>query len=374
MPHLPADYAFASADSLAIARALDDFRRGHPLLAETEESAVLAVPAEALSRQQFEALALLGECALLVPQGFAQRLALGSQNGDIRLTAKPETLHALVADAQDAQNAPPRAATERMESTMASEAESALLQFAKRGGVLPLLASVRLEKPLPAKARSLLDSWQVVRLSASMFAQRHVPVPADLVTTPLSTLPLAAYEGAKGFAFRLRQEAQWHLAVIFGEPEKATAPLVRIHSSCLTGDLLGSLRCDCGNQLHSALKQMSESDGGVLLYMSQEGRGIGIGNKIRAYHLQDGGMDTREANESLGFDADARDYALAAMVLKSLKLPPVRLMTNNPRKVDALVQHRIAVRERVPLKVEPGEHNHRYLQAKAQKLGHLFES
>lgn len=371
MPHLPAEYAFASADMLAAARALDDFKRGHPVLVEEETQALLCAPAEQLSAAQLEALTNVGDCALLLPATLATRLGYGySDAADVKISGGAAALYAIITDGGSTTSQP---TSHNLTLTSASSLESAAIGFAKQGSVLPILAAVLLTKPIAAKARALIELWQAARLSPEQVSTEQVPLLADLITTPISNLPLEVSAGARAFAFRLRQQPQWHLAVLFGEPAQAKAPLVRIHSSCLTGDLLGSLRCDCGSQLHSALCQMAASEGGVLLYMSQEGRGIGIGNKIRAYHLQDGGMDTREANESLGFDADARDYGLAALVLKSLKLPPIRLMTNNPRKVEALTRHRLAVRERVPLRVEPGEHNHRYLEAKAQKLGHMLE-
>lgn len=153
------------------------------------------------------------------------------------------------------------------------------------------------------------------------------------------------------------------------QPRQPT--LVRLHSECLTGDLFGSLRCDCGHQLHLALKQLAQK-GGILLYLRQEGRGIGLTNKIKAYALQDSGMDTVEANQHLGFAADQRDYGLAAQMLRSMGIRQVRLLTNNPRKVSGLFDYGVEVIERVPLEAEPNLNNIRYLQTKREKLGHLL--
>jgi GTP cyclohydrolase II len=149
--------------------------------------------------------------------------------------------------------------------------------------------------------------------------------------------------------------------------------LLRIHSECLTGDALGSLRCDCGEQLHEAMKRISDEGRGAILYLRQEGRGIGLVNKIRAYNLQDEGADTVEANERLGFGADMRDYSICAPMLAHLGSQKVQLMTNNPRKINALIELGIDVVERKSLQTDSNPHNVQYLSTKAGKLGHLFE-
>jgi len=163
-----------------------------------------------------------------------------------------------------------------------------------------------------------------------------------------------------------------HVALVFGDVAGDEPVLARIHSECLTGDALFSLRCDCGFQLQEALKRIAEAGKGVLLYLRQEGRGIGLLNKIRAYHLQDQGADTVEANEALGFAADMRDYSMCQPMLEHLGVHAVRLMTNNPRKVAALQKFNVNVVERVPLQVGKNSHNEHYLETKMGKLGHLM--
>lgn len=170
-----------------------------------------------------------------------------------------------------------------------------------------------------------------------------------------------------------RETGKEHLALVYGDISSVDAPLIRLHSECLTGDALFSTRCDCGFQLDRALQNITDEGAGVLLYLRQEGRGIGLLNKIRAYHLQDNGADTVEANEQLGFAADMRDYRFCRGMLSYLGIDTVRLMTNNPRKVKALEQAEIVIKERVPLQEGINTNNQFYLETKAAKLGHLFD-
>jgi GTP cyclohydrolase II len=172
--------------------------------------------------------------------------------------------------------------------------------------------------------------------------------------------------------FQVQDAPGEFVALLHGEPAGALAPLVRLHSECLTGDVLGSLRCDCGEQLQASLELIAEAEAGVLLYLPQEGRGIGLANKIRAYALQDGGLDTVDANLALGLPIDRREYASAAAILRYLHVDQVRLLTNNPLKRSALEQHGVHVVERVPLMVSPNPANHDYLRTKADRMGHLL--
>jgi 3,4-dihydroxy 2-butanone 4-phosphate synthase/GTP cyclohydrolase II len=163
-----------------------------------------------------------------------------------------------------------------------------------------------------------------------------------------------------------------HVALVMGEIDPETPVLVRVHSECLTGDVFGSFRCDCGPQLHSALNQINQAGNGVLLYLRQEGRGIGLLNKLKAYKLQEEGYDTVEANEKLGFGADLREYGIGAQILKDLGIKKMRLLTNNPRKIKGLKGYGLEVVERVPLQMEMREENANYLRIKHDKLGHLL--
>ena len=183
--------------------------------------------------------------------------------------------------------------------------------------------------------------------------------------TPFGEFRLKAYEN--------EIDDLTHLAILMGEPEGKDDVLVRVHSACLTGDALHSLRCDCGAQLEAAMKAVAEEGEGVIVYMQQEGRGIGLLNKMKAYHLQDEGLDTVEANQRLGLAPDLRDYGIGAQILKELGLRRIRFMTNNLTKVVGLQGFGLEIVERVPIEIEPNGHNERYLNTKREKLNHIFE-
>jgi GTP cyclohydrolase II len=174
-------------------------------------------------------------------------------------------------------------------------------------------------------------------------------------------------------AFENNRDGKEHVAITKGDVIGASNVPVRLHSECLTGDVMGSLRCDCRDQLEAALKKIGKMEKGMVLYLRQEGRGIGLINKIRAYSLQDEGLDTVEANLALGFRDDERDYAVAAHMLMSLQIESVRLMTNNPKKIDQLKRNGIKVNGRIPHIMEPNEHNRFYLETKAAKSGHMID-
>ena len=242
------------------------------------------------------------------------------------------------------------------------EQAQAALELARMAGVLPAF----LVDPKGA--------GEAVSLSASDVAEY-----ADASRLRIATrakLPVAAAEGARIVAFRSPDDTREHVALIIGEQRADRAPLVRLHSECLTGDILGSLKCDCGPQLDAALhamaKEADKGGWGVLLYMRQEGRGIGLVNKLRAYRLQDQGFDTVDANTRLGLPDEARDFPTAARMLELLGVKAIRLMTNNPRKVATLEAEGVTVCERVPHALPDNPHNSRYLATKRDRSGHLL--
>lgn len=234
------------------------------------------------------------------------------------------------------------------------EIAQAALRLARLAGLLPALFTRR-----GGEAEACVSAAEVKAFGAG----------AELRIVSRARLPSRFAEKAEIVAFRADGDTAEPVALLIGEPG-GTSPLVRVHSECLTGDVLGSLKCDCGPQLHEALASIGESGWGILLYLRQEGRGIGLVNKLRAYALQDQGFDTVDANLRLGFDDDERDFAVAAGMLKLLAQEAVRLLTNNPRKVAALEAEGIRVVERVPLKIAAGAHNRDYLATKRDRSGH----
>ena len=173
-------------------------------------------------------------------------------------------------------------------------------------------------------------------------------------------------------AFTNNRDGKDHVAILHGDVRGQTGVLTRIHSECLTGDVFGSLKCDCGDQLDLALQEIAATDAGIILYMRQEGRGIGLANKVKAYSLQDSGLDTVEANLHLGFDDDLRDYEISARMLELLGVESIVLMTNNPSKVEGLQESGVIVEERRPIQTTPNPHNFNYLETKRQKSGHIL--
>ena len=244
-----------------------------------------------------------------------------------------------------------------------AEAAAAAMELARLAGLLPafLVDPVQAGEAQPVAAADLAE-WK--DSSALAIATR-------------AHLPVAACEDAEIVAFRSPHDMREHVALVIGTQDGSRPPLVRLHSECLTGDILGSLKCDCGPQLDAALAAMAEharrdSGWGVLLYLRQEGRGIGLVNKLRAYRLQDQGFDTVDANNRLGLPTEARDFPVAARMLALLGVHAVRLMTNNPAKVAALEAEGVTIAERVPHHLPPNPHNARYLDTKRDRTGHLL--
>jgi len=250
----------------------------------------------------------------------------------------------------------------------AEDGELAAVALAKLAALLPAVLVLKLAPAEAAFARRRSD----VAVVATQHVLTRRAAMAGLNRVAEARVPLADAEDARLIAFRPGDGGSEHLAIMIGAPDPAAPVLVRLHSACFTGDVLASLRCDCGEQLRGAIAAIAKAGGGVLLYLAQEGRGIGLVNKLRAYRLQDAGFDTVDANEQLGFDADERVYLPAADMLRQLGFTTVRLLTNNPDKLAALERYGIRIAERVPHVFPANGHNERYLRTKATRSGHLL--
>ena len=357
--------AFAPDITERLARARADLRMGVPVVLD---GGALVLAAETLDAARLADLRTLGgQAVLAVTRRRAETLKARAYDGDIsRILLPPDaTLNWVraIADPADDLRAPMKGP----------------LQSARDGSADLHRAAIAM-----AKAARLLPAALVLTLDdAAGFAARNnltlVPAAAALDTglSPLNPiisarLPLDVSEAGRLHIFRPDDGAEEHYAVEIGRPDRSKPVLSRLHSACFTGDLLGSLKCDCGPQLRGALAQMGAEGAGVLLYLNQEGRGIGLANKMRAYSLQDQGFDTVEANHRLGFEDDERDFRIGAEILKRMGFGAVRLLTNNPAKVARMEHCGINVTQRVPLKVGENPHNHAYLATKAAKSGHLL--
>lgn len=349
-----------SQSHLSTGRAVDQLRRQLGIILEEDNGKLLgAVPVEGLTPGLFAELRK-SRLNLLLTAARARNLGLHVKDArTVRLDAANLSLPDLLALADPLTEQPK---SHNIKALPATPAEDMLMTLAKYASLLPGVLTVEGDG-FPA-------DWLKVSM-ADVTAYWDAP-PLDLVPLARAALPIEGAENATLTCFRTRWGTSTHLALVFGDVAASPAPLVRVHSSCITGDILGSLRCDCGNQLKSAIDAIAAEGTGALLYLHQEGRGIGIANKLRAYALQERGVDTFEANLMLGFEEDERDFSIASAMLKHLGIACCRLLTNNPQKIEHLKKHGIAITGRVPLVAEAGAHNHAYLSAKAKKSGHLF--
>ena len=343
---------------------------GVPVVLDTGSAAILALATETLSPARLADLrALEGAPVIAITARRADTLKARAYDGDLARVQLPEAAAPdwvrAVADPADDLRAPmkgPLISTREGDAILHRTA----LALTKSARLLPSAVCVDLPDGTDFAATHNLTRIDQ-RLAAPYLAER-----SPLHPVIDARLPLAVSEAGRLHVFRPEDGNEEHYAVEIGRPDRSQPVLVRLHSACFTGDVLGSLKCDCGPQLRGALAQMGAEGRGVLLYLNQEGRGIGLANKMRAYSLQDQGFDTVEANHRLGFEDDERDFRLGADILGSMGFRAVRLMTNNPAKIAMMEKTGITVTERVPLKVGHSEHNRGYLATKAAKSGHLL--
>lgn len=349
-----------------LARARSDLRMGVPVVLDGPVP-VLAMAVETLGPARLAAIqALPAAAALAITARRAHTLKARAYDGDVARLAVPADAGVAwlqaVADPADDLAMPMKGPLTSLRDGDAT-AHRAAIQLCKDARLLPAVLCVELEGPVE-------DGLTQVPLDAAMPLLQGHRSPLHAVVQ--ASLPLEVSETGRLHVFRPKDGGEEHYAIEIGRPDRAAPVLARLHSACFTGDLLGSLKCDCGPQLRGALAQMGAEGAGVLLYLNQEGRGIGLANKMRAYALQDQGFDTVEANHRLGFEDDERDFRLGADILKALGFSAVRLLTNNPAKVEMMESCDIAVTERVPLKVGETRFNSDYLATKAAKSGHLL--
>ncbi len=356
----------------AVHRAAAELKRGTPVLL-TGAVPLVMVTAETVGAAGLRDLADLaaGPALLLLAPSRAAAVMQRPVVSDgpavaIRLTAlltNPEALRGL-ADPTVGQLLP-----EEHQRAEAPALAGSALALAKLARLLPAVVAV----PARPDAEHMARERGLLSVAASDVQTYSLSMAEGLRRVAEAAVPLEGAPNARVVAFRAPDSGIEHLAIIVGQPEGNAAPLVRIHSECFTGDLLGSLRCDCGPQLKGAIRRMGEEGAGVLLYLAQEGRGIGLVNKLRAYAMQDRGLDTLDANRALGWGADERNFLLAATMLEELGIPRIRLLTNNPEKVASLVACGIDVANRESHVFEPNGVNDGYLATKAARFGHLFE-
>ena len=367
--------ALSLTDAEILSRARADLRIGAPLaLVTASEGSAIVMAAETLTEERLGDLRAAGadHLDLAITHRRAETLKARAYDGDLaRIAVGAEiTLARLLAAADPATDlAVPMKGPFFARREGPAGLHRLAISLCKQAHVLPAAVVAWWAAPEGAAAVAEASGLWIVaaeRLRAGLDAAAHLqPVSAARV-------PIAVSEAGRVHVFRPADGSEEHYAVEIGRPDRSRPVLSRLHSACFTGDVIGSLKCDCGPQLHAALDQIAAEGAGVLLYLNQEGRGIGLANKMRAYSLQDQGFDTVEANHRLGFEDDERDFRIGAEILREMGFSAVRLMTNNPRKIDMMASHGIEVAERVPLKVGEGAHNAGYLATKAAKSGHLL--
>ena len=346
----------------AVARAIDACRRGWPVVVQGADGTIVLLAVETSDAARLAELPGGDAADVLLSLERAGTLDLAGPvlagSGAVRLAAAPWLDLAAASALTDPALDPcrPPGGPLRPVATGGDQAAAAAIKLARLAGLLPAFF---VGNAVPGDAASV-----------SAAAVLDYDLPSRLEIAARARLPIAYGGVAEIVAFRSAEEAAEHVALVIGTPDAARAPLVRLHSECLTGDVFGSLKCDCGPQLDHALAAIVAAGWGILLYLRQEGRGIGLVNKVRAYALQDQGLDTVDANLRLGFAIDSRDFGIAARMLDLLGVARIRLLTNNPAKAAGLAAAGIAVIEQRPHRIAANVHNAGYLDTKRDRTGH----
>ena len=350
-----------------LARARGDLRMGVPVVL-VGEGAALIVAVEKLTAERLADLRGFGQPVIALTDRRAETLKARAYDGDLARIALPadqgiDWVRSL-ADPADDLRWPMKGPLNALREGPA-HLHRAALALAKSARLLPAVLVVDIPDAAAVALRHDLSLLQVAEIGPEL--ARLSPLHA----VSAARVPLSAAQAGRVHVFRPDDGGEEHYAIEIGRPDRSQPVLTRLHSACFTGDVLGSLKCDCGPQLHAALAQMGAEGAGVLLYLNQEGRGIGLANKLRAYSLQDQGFDTVEANHRLGFEDDERDFRIGADILRRMGFSAIRLMTNNPRKLDMMRSCGVTVTDRVALHVGQNPQNAAYLATKSAKSGHL---
>ena len=360
----------------AVDRVISDVRRGLPVVvASTQDAPVVAVAAEQFTDHTFEDLAGLGcdpptlaitsERAAVLhipPTGISVAIL------EIEDRLEPGAIRELADPTADLAN--PLRGPFRLAHGAPAASVAAAVEVCKLAKLLPAAVTAVIPNADSDDAAAFSQSRDLLLATSESVAAFRQHASNTLTRVTSAHVPLAGVGNVEIIAFRPKDGGIEHLAIVIGDPSRRAPVLTRLHSECFTGDLLESLRCDCGTQLRAAVDTLSKEGGGVLLYLAQEGRGIGLINKLRAYRLQDQGFDTYDANERLGFEPDERMFEPAARMLRDLGIGRVRLLTNNPEKVAELQRRGIDVVARVPHAFPANPHNANYLSTKVKRAGH----
>jgi GTP cyclohydrolase II len=353
-----------------LARALADLRMGIPVVLMSQTGAGIIASAEAVSASRFTELRTsFGDPVLVLTHRRAETIKIYAYDGSYARISVPKdrdlTWVKNVADPAADVSSGLKGPFQTL-MTPALGVEHTALVMMKQAQILPAALCVATPNPHDVAAQHGLCILNVADIEPLLAA------PLALRDVVAARLPTRAANVGRLHVFRPKTGADEHYAMEIGRPSRSDTVLVRLHSACFTGDVMGSLKCDCGPQLNAAMTHMGADGAGVLLYLNQEGRGIGLVNKMRAYSLQEQGFDTVEANHRLGFEDDERDFRIGASILREMGIRKIRLLTNNPRKIEMMERNGITVVERVPLQVGKTQENTGYLATKARKSGHLL--
>lgn len=359
-------------------RAIFEFRRGRPLFLSESSGAAVVCALDAVNDDQLNDLSdIVGtQDRLVLTAERAKLLALpveGANAISVAFSGQGSVDQWMTLAAEPVNGIQQEILPRITGIKTARPAEQAALALSRSSKLLPSVVSFSTPDKMPDRLMGSLDRGDILSFDAAQLLHQAGQDAVVLTRTSEAQIALEQSSKSRFVVYRANDGFSEHVAILIGDWDQKKVVPVRLHSACLTGDLFGSLRCDCGEQLRSAVGRIAEQGGGILLYLAQEGRGIGLANKLRAYSLQDTGLDTMDADQVLGFAADERRYEVAALMLRDLGVSEIDMLTNNPEKISAMVENGIRVDGRTELQGQMNKHNERYLTAKATRAGHLLD-